>query len=318
MKKRLAVLIVCVLALFMVGCQGVSVSVLAYRQGGLNYRQVNIVLPQSVYSRLNTEHDLERYFTDLCAVTDCGFEFDSIGSGEGHKIVMLVKAYDPDEETDDFTSSLTAEADRGFFFTDVRVTGKNPYDTLRLCETGEVDETYNDVAKIFFAINNGLGTLKPIYEYYPTLRGCNLDELELNFFYEGKRLMTDSNADSKDTADFKQFYNWSTTYGQVLMAEAKDIEFSYKAASSVGWYVLALVAGIAVVAVLLIVHRRSKESGKEAVIMTPAEMYYYMAMKKAAEKEKVFAEKGSVFEEFSDFDKNNDSVFEGFDNDKDR
>jgi len=331
MKKRLTVLVVVLFAFMMVGCTNVSINVFAYKQAGYNYRQINIVLPTSIYNSLNSTYNVERYFIDLCNVTDCGYEFDSIGSASGSNVIMLVKVYDPDEETDDFTSGLTTEVDRGFLFNDITISGKNPFDILRRCEKGEIDETYNDVAKIYFAIFNGKDSLKSIYEYYPMLQNYDFGKTELNFFFEGKKLTTDTNADSQEATDFKQFYSWTTTYYQVLMANADDIKYEYQSASSVGWYVVALVVGVLVVVVLWLIRRKSKEKGKEVVVMTPAEMYYMAAAQRNRQnKENISNQKDNVFSEFSTkkdnvfteiFDsesKNRDNVFEDFDNDKDK
>lgn len=312
MKKKLAVIIVCLFSLFAVGCADVSVNVLAYNRAGYNYRQVNIVLPQSAYNTLNSTYSLERYFTDLCVAVDCGYQFDTVASGSGNTVIVLYKMYDPSEQSDDFTSGMEVSTDRGFFFTEVSVEGKNPFDIIRLCENGEVDATYSDTAKIFFAIFNGIGSVKSIYEYYPMLEGVDMSDLELNFYYEGKALMTDDNADAKEIADYTQYYRWVTTYKDALLAQAPDVEFSYKVASSMGWYILAFLIAAAVVAILLIVRRKSRDKGKEAVIMTPSEVYYQMATNKREQTAKHMNEqKSGVFEEFSD--KKENSVFEEFD-----
>ena len=171
MKKKLAVFIVSLLAFFMVGCTDVSVNVLSYSQGGYNYLQINILLPNGIYTTLDSEHSFETYFNELCAVTDCGFELNSITSQDGYKAIMLVKSYDPATTSDDFLSEFESKVDRGLFFTDVKIKGKNPFDIIRLCEDGTLDKNYNDVSKIFFTIKHGDGDFKPIQEYYPALSG---------------------------------------------------------------------------------------------------------------------------------------------------
>jgi len=230
--------------------------------------------------------------------------------------------------SDDFLSGFESKVDRGLFFTDVKIKGKNPFDIIRSCEDGTLDKNYNDVSKIFFTIKHGDGDFKPIQEYYPALSGFDLNKLELFFFKEGKTYMTQSNSDYEESVDYKKFYAWETTYGEIMAGQTKDVEYSYKVASSIGWYLIALLVGIVVVVVLWLVRRKSKERGKERVLMTPVEMYYQMAEQNSTanqrfSKTNVFEEfkdsnkKGRVFEEFDNSSEKNKKVFEEFDNDKD-
>ena len=303
MKKKLLIIVLCLLSLTLIGCADVELDFFVYSVSDTRYRQLDVKLPTSLYQSLNgSESDkVENYLKDVSAAAGGYFSFQGASAdttnGNYTFLTFVQKLTGEQKAEEGLFESLNEVRSSNIFFAKSNVKLTNPFN-LTAADNAFIGDIYD-------IMQNGRGEIRPFTEAFG-LGAVDIGDIKTCLLLEKRGLNQKNNADDIVTVDGKKFYLYEGKLGA-----AADPDYTYKVPVTVGWFIVALLTGLIVAAVLLLVWRRRKEPGKEAKEMSKAEAYAaFMAANAPPPPPNVF---GEYPDQKSDAGKD---VFEDFPDDK--
>lgn len=259
-------------ALLLTGC-GASITVCEYAAtGGGTVNEIKLFIDAATAERMEktaiadeygSPYTVESYFFRL--FDDRGYELtDAFRDDTGYTAVYK-KTFSDGALTDigamgrpEFEYSYSD----GPFTRTVTATAQNPFNGLRK----EYDEITNpnQSATLLQQLKNGKvatdengdrSVLFPsVADAFPFLKGINLDGLLLNYASAGSDRM-ESSGKKTEYGDGRALYVFSRYFDQT----ETDIQYRYKLPVPYGWYIVALAAGGAVFAAIMLATRTKKQ-----------------------------------------------------------
>ncbi|MCM1367894.1 MAG: hypothetical protein NC184_03675 [Roseburia sp.] len=272
LKKKLArlfaVAAICFSAALLTGC-GASLTLYDYTENGKRYNVYELSIDADTVAKMEAtaasdadgkKYTVPDYFYSLFA--GFGYELKS-ASLDGEAFVasyMRVVSSEPDlfkvGTTPEFTTTYTENP----FVRTYTSSAENPFNGVRAAYDGVLPDQSSTIiqqlknGKIARDDNGDRIVLFPsVQDAFPYLKGLDVDGLLLNYARTGSSRMESSGR--RKVYDGTGYYVFSryfdTTDGTV--------EFKYKRPVAYGWYLVALAAGGATVAVIAVMTRTKKQ-----------------------------------------------------------
>ncbi|MCH5156189.1 MAG: hypothetical protein J1F69_06225 [Clostridiales bacterium] len=267
-SKRIIMLIACcIAALFLTGC-GATLSVYDYTENGVHYQMYELSIDGSTVAAMEQsaatddsgkKYTVESYFAKL--FDDFGFTLVS-ATRAGTYTVRYRKAVSNGGELAELGTKVkfdTTYTQNPFVRTYTSVS-QNPfngvrksYDNVQSLQSSTVLERIKNGAVARDENGEIVVSFPALVDAFPYLKSLNPDGLLLNYVRYGSDRMESSGrkvkTDNGTAYVFSRYFDDTDTF----------IKYSYKRAVPYGWYIVAIAAGAAVLAGLLIATRTKKQ-----------------------------------------------------------
>ncbi len=212
---------------------------------------------------------LDSYFSRLAYFYGMDYEYE-ITSTHDYKFTRTIKKdeFGPDGgETDDDTSSddkIKVEiAKTGFFYRTIKVTEPSPFNG--------VVESYHDAepGSLFYTLKNGDSTIPSLSGAFPKIADYADEEgqLKLNFLTKNSR---DFITPDRVIIDGELWYKWENEFTE----DEQYLVYTYRRPNPIGWYVVAMAIGAAIVTLILVLTRKSSKKPRMEKMVTGPIRYH--------------------------------------------
>lgn len=275
-KRLAAVITVCLAALMLTGC-GASLTVYDYTSGGVRYNVYELSIDSDVVEKMEStattdsngeKYTVESYFYQL--FTGFGYELEDASKTDKAYTVRYRKAVGEASELDSVGHKVKFETTytENPFVRTYNAVSENPFNGVR--------EVYDGIeplqsSTVLAQIKNGIIARNDVGEYitvfpsidgaFPYLKGADLDGLLLNYVRPGSSRMKSSGSvvetgDKTSNFVFGRYFDRSEAY----------MEFEYERPVPYGWYMVAVLAGLATLGVILLATRARKNKNKPTLL----------------------------------------------------
>ena len=260
-------------ALVLSGC-GASLTLYDYVEDGRRVNEYELKIDRATVDRMEqtatedgdgVKYSVQRYFRELfssygyeltaASSTDDGYtarykkSFNEGVTPEIYEITGAMLEYETSITRNPFTAAIVRSAANPFngvraaydSVTDPDVSGR----LIEQLKNGKVAfDEYNERTVIFPSVQDA----------FPYLKGLDPDRLLLGFAVDGSARMKSNGSATKLNKNYSRY-----TFSRYFDTTERKIEFEYTRAVPHGWYIVALLAGVAVVAVIVLVTRTKKQ-----------------------------------------------------------
>ncbi len=268
--RLIAVVAVAVAAPLLAGCA--EVTVYDYSDGEYRYNVYELEIDADTVARMEAtaatdadgkKYDVPDYFREM--FSRLGYELVDASNFGGAYVATFEKKFGLSGETelDEFGTPVkyTAEYIDNPFVRDITLTADNPFNGVR--EKYDATPQYQ-TATALAQLKNGWGAFDEFGEWhvsfpsvtdaFPYLKTVDPDGLLLNYAIAGSSRMQSSGTSKRIDADNSR-YEFSRYFDD---SDAQML-FEYKRPIVYGWYIAALAAGGATIAIFLIVTRKKNK-----------------------------------------------------------
>lgn len=270
--RRLTLMFIAVLSVFMLTGCGASITVCEYAVSGGTVNEIELFIDAATAERMEktatvdeygAPYTVESYFFEL--FDDRGYEIADASRDEAGYTAVYRKTFTDGALTDlnsIGTTSFEYSYSDGPFTRTVTATSPNPFNGVRQEFDGITNPDKSATllqqlknGKVATDENGDRNVLFPsVTDAFPFLKGVNLDGLLLNYASAGSDRM-ESSGQKTELGDGRALYVFSRYFDET----ETNIEYKYKLPVPYGWYLVALAAGGVVFAAIMLATRTKKE-----------------------------------------------------------